>query len=137
MEIFYPVLLLVFHTLLIGAYMGYRRYTAVARGDVSPEYYKLYVGDEPEELRVISRHMVNLLETPPLFYLGAIIAYVTGQAGAALTVLAWTYVVLRLVHSAVHLGNNVVIWRFRVFAVSVVVLATFYVLLALGLTAAG
>lgn len=136
MEIFYPVLLLVFHTIAVGAYMGYRRYTAVIRREVSLEFYELYIGEEPGELRVISRHMINLLETPPLLYLGAIIAFVTGQAGSVLITLAWVYVALRLVHTAVHLGSNVVVWRFRVFVLSIMVLAAFYLVLAWRILAA-
>jgi hypothetical protein len=133
MELFYPVMLLIFHTLFIFGYMGYRRYSAVMQKKADPEYYKLYVGEEPAELRVVSRHVSNLLETPPIFYLGVIIAFVTGQTGTALLVLAWCYVALRLVHSAVHLGANVVLWRFRVFVLSVFVMMAFFAVITYGL----
>lgn len=33
----------------------------------------------------------------------------------------------------IHLGSNVVIWRFRVFALSVLVLTAFYVVITLGI----
>ena len=133
MEIFFPVMLLIFHTIFVAGYMGYHRFKAVTQKKVNPEYYKLYVGEEPEELRVISRHVSNLLETPPIFYIGAIIAFVTGQTGTLLLALAWTYVALRLVHSAIHLGGNVVIWRFRVFVLSVFVMTAFLALVTMGL----
>jgi hypothetical protein len=133
MEIFLPVMLLMFHTLIVAAVMGYRRYTAVSRQQVSIDYYRLYLGEEPEKLRLISRHVINLLEAPVLFYLGAIIAFVTGQSGTVLLSLAWVYVALRLLHTFIHLGGNVVIWRFRVFVLSTVVLTAFLVVITTGL----
>ncbi len=61
MEIFYPAFLLMFHTLCILGFMGYRRYTSVARREVSANYYQAYQGEEPQKLRILSRHLVNLL----------------------------------------------------------------------------
>ena len=133
MEIFYPVMLLMLHTMLVVMLMGYRRYSAVSKRQVDPEYYKLYVGEESPECRVVARHVINLLETPPLFYLGAIIAFVTSQSGSLLLGLAWAYVALRLVHTVIHLGGNVVLWRFRIFVLSMLVLMAFLVLIAYGL----
>lgn len=137
MEIFYPAFLLIFHTLFIAAFMGYKRYSAVKGGLIDPEYYILYRGDEPDNLRALSRHLINLYEAPMLFYLGSIIAFVTGQSGTLLLGLAWLYVGLRLVHSFVHLGPNVVIWRFKVFVTSMAVLMAYLVVIFLGLIRAG
>ncbi len=125
MEIFYPAFLLMFHTLGVLGFLGYRRYTSVSRREVSTDYYRAFQGEEPKKLRILSRHVVNLLELPLLFYLGVIIAFVTGQSGAVLLTLAWLYVLLRLLHSFVHLGPNVVLWRFRVFGLSLLVLSLF------------
>ena len=125
MEIFYPVFLLIFHTLFIAAFMGFKRYAAVKGGAVDPAYYQLYRGEEPDSLRALSRHLVNLLEAPLLFYVGSIIAFVTGQSGSLILSLAWAYVGLRLVHSFIHLGPNVVLWRFKVFVLSMLVLTVF------------
>ena len=125
MEIFLPVMLLMFHTIIIYFLMGYRRYLAVTKKGASVDYYKLYVGEETEDCRVVARHVINLLEAPVLFYLGAMIAFVTGVAGTGIITLAWVYVLLRLLHSAVHLGANVVIWRFRIFVFSMMVLTAF------------
>jgi hypothetical protein len=133
MEIFFPVMLLMFHTIVIYFLMGYRRYLAVTKKGASADYYKLYVGEESEECRVVSRHVINLLEAPVLFYFGALIAFVTGQSATVILILAWVYVSLRLLHSVVHLGTNVVIWRFRIFVLSMVVLAAFLVVIAQGL----
>jgi hypothetical protein len=125
MNLLYPALLLVLHTLLVAAYLGYRRYGAVSRGEASPEYYEAYLGEEPASLRVIARHFSNLLEVPLLFYVLTVIAVITQLTGALLVLLAWAYVLLRLVHSYIHLGPNVVLWRFRVYALSMLVLLVY------------
>ena len=120
-------------TLFIAAFMGVKRYTAVKSGSVDPSFYKLYRGEEPDNIRALSRHLVNLLEAPMLFYVGSIIAFVTGQSGILLLGLAWVYVGLRLVHSYIHLGSNVVIWRFKVFVTSMAVLMVFLVVIFSGI----
>jgi len=133
MNIFLPALLLMFHTLLVAAYMGYRRFTAITRGEVSLDYYKLYHGEEHEPLRKIARHFSNLLEVPPLFYLLTIIAFVSQLTGTLVVALAWAYVLLRLVHSYVHLGSNNVPVRFRIFVLSMVVLLAYLLVIVAGL----
>jgi hypothetical protein len=133
MSIFVPALVLTLHTLLVGAYLGYRRYAAVSRKEVPVSYYEAYVGEEPRELRVLSRHFRNLFEAPTLFYVLSIIAFATQLTGVLVLGLAWAYVLLRLVHSWVHLGPNVVLWRFRVFALSMLVLLAYLLVITAGL----
>lgn len=125
MSLFYPALLLMLHTLLVAAYLGYRRYTAIGRGDAPPEYYEAYLGEEPRELRIIARHFSNLLEAPIIFYALTLIAFVTQLTGVLLLVLAWAYVGLRLLHSYVHLGSNAVVRRFTAFGLSMLVLLAY------------
>ena len=124
---------MVFYTLAVYAYMGYRRYKAVYRREVPLAFYKTYNGEEPEALRVLSRHVINLLEAPLLFYVVSLVAFTTGNTGSAVVLLAWAYVGLRLVHGFIHLGSNIVAWRFRVFVLSMMVLTLYLALVAFGL----
>lgn len=133
MNILYPVFAMLALTLLVAVRMGIARYTAVKRGEVDGRYYVAYQGEEPQRLRVISRHFSNLLETPPLFYFACIIAYVTGQQDGLVIGLAWAYVALRVAHTVIHLGPNVVLLRFQVFVASIAVLAVMLAVLLLGL----
>ena len=132
MSILYPVFAMLALTLGVGMRMGYARYTAVSKNKVDPHYYELYQGEEPPELRVLTRHYVNLLEIPPLFYVVCIIAFSTGQTGTLPLALAWAYVALRLVHSYIHLGSNVVLNRFKVFVLSMLVLMALVVVVFAG-----
>lgn len=127
MNILLPVFALFLLTVVCSFRLGYLRYTAVRRGEVDARYFRLYRGyEEPEKLRVHSRHLVNLFETPVLFYVIAIIALVSGQGGLLPIVLAWVYVALRYAHSWVHLTSNRVLLRFRLFALSMVVLVVLW-----------
>ena len=51
-----------------------------------------------------------------------IMTYITGQVSYVLVGLAWTYVAVRLVHSAIHLTSNDVNLRFSAYFSSAVVL---------------
>lgn len=75
----------------------------------------------------------NLFELPVLFYLALVIAFVTAQAGPLFTLLAWLFVALRILHSAIHCGYNKVMHRFRVYLASVLVLFAIWLRLAWGL----
>ena len=71
---------------------------------------------------------MNLLELPVLFYVVCLVFYVTAGASSLAIALAWAYVVLRILHSMVHLTYNRVIHRLAVFALSNGVLVALWVL---------
>lgn len=134
MNVFYPVLALIGWTMICYFRMGLSRFGAVKRGEVDPRHYTLYQeGSEPEHLRKQTRHVRNLLEAPLLFYVVCLVAYQTGQVGTLVAGLAWTYAILRFVHSAIHLGGNVVLNRFKVFGLSMIVLTALWVYVLAGI----
>jgi hypothetical protein len=75
----------------------------------------------------------NLFELPVLFYLAVVVAYDTQQTGTATVALAWLFVVLRYLHSAIHCGYNKVMHRFQVYVLGGVALWALWVVLAVGL----
>ncbi|GAA5008262.1 hypothetical protein FNZ56_03495 [Pseudoluteimonas lycopersici] len=54
----------------------------------------------------------NLFELPVLFYAALVVAALTGQVGPVTLGLAWLFVALRVVHSAIHCSYNKVMHRF-------------------------
>jgi hypothetical protein len=127
-----PVLYPVFALFLLTAFSTLRlaglRLSAVKKGEVNPKFYRDYHGfEEPIKLRVASRHVINLYEAPVLFYTASIIALVTSVGGFLIVALAWAYVVLRYLHSYVHLTSNNVLLRFRLFASSQAVLVAIWI----------
>jgi hypothetical protein len=134
MNILYPIFGMIALTLFCIVRMGFLRFAAVKRGEVDPRYFSLYRGyEEPEKLAAYSRHIVNLFEAPVLFYVLVITAFLTGQTGNIVVVLAWAYVGLRVVHSYIHLTSNVVIVRFRLFIFSMLVLTLLWGIVLTGI----
>lgn len=64
----------------------------------------------------------NLFELPVLFYLALLVAALLGLGGDAFLALAWTFVALRALHSAIHCSYNKVMHRFLAYAASSAVL---------------
>jgi hypothetical protein len=111
------------------------RFMAVRHGEIDPKFFRLYRdSDEPPTLRVHARHLTNLFEAPVLFYVIVIIAFVTRQTGVLPLVLAWAYVILRYAHSYVHLTSNRVLTRFRIFALSWLVLLALWLVVFAGMS---
>ena len=128
MNILYPAMAMIGLTLICLARLGIIRYVAVRDRVIDPKYFRLYRGyEEPEKLRVISRHVQNLFEAPILFYAITLISYVSEAATSFTIILAWTYVFLRYVHSYVHLTSNVVLQRFTTYVISTLVLTLMWV----------
>lgn len=75
----------------------------------------------------------NLFELPVLFYLALVVAALTGQTGAAVLALAWSFVALRVLHSAIHCSYNKVMHRFQAYLAGGIVLWVLWAVLAVGL----
>lgn len=123
MAIIYPVFCLVMLTFLMMAATGITRLISVRRRQVHPRYYVLMSGDTPPDyVQKVGRNMANLLEVPVLFYLLAVLVILFEINNQLLIDLAWLYVLLRVLHSIIHISYNNVPHRFIVFVLSVVTL---------------
>ena len=136
--ILYPVFAMFLLVAVVLLRMRSMRFAAVRRREVSVDYYRAFQGDEePEPLRVVSRHFSNLFEMPVLFYVGVLMAYVTHQVSWWLIGCAWAYVALRCVHTYVHLTSNDVRVRFGMYFASGFVLLVMWSSLLVRLVRAG
>jgi hypothetical protein len=134
MAIVWPAFALVALTLFSVARLARMRFAAARAGRVDPRYYKVFKGEgEPPELAATSRNVVNLHEMPTLFYAGTAIAFAAGESGALLVALGWAYFALRVIHTAIHVNMNKVMWRFRVFSASWVVLFAYWAVLGVSI----
>jgi len=132
--IVYPAIAMFFLTFASIANMARVRIGAVQAGEMSVGFYRTYdEGAETPRLRRVTRHVQNLFEVPPLFYVVLIFLYVTGTVTALAVGLAWLYVALRCVHAFVHLGSNNVQHRLIAFLSSGLVLAGLWLVLLIGL----
>ena len=82
---------------------------------------------EPETAAKRARHFINLFEAPTLFYVACLAAMVTHDSGMLALMLAWLYVLARLLHSIIHLGSNRIEYRLRAYFVGWLVLLAFWI----------
>ena len=61
---------------------------------------------------------MHLVEQPTIFYAAALLLAVIGQGEGVNALIAWGYVVLRIVHSFIQATSNIIKYRFFVFALS-------------------
>jgi hypothetical protein len=121
-----PLFVQVALTLVLLFWTGRARVAAVRRGDVHPRDVALRQPNWPKRETQIANAYQNQLELPILFYVLTVLAIVTHHADMPFVVLAWLFVVLRLVHATIHLTSNHVGRRFAVFAVGVLVLVAMW-----------
>lgn len=128
-SILYPMAGLAALTFGVAVLLVKRRFGAIKAGETANlSYFKTFQGEgEPEYVRVAQRNMINLFETPVLFYVGCLAAAVFGAVDTVTVAAAWVYVAIRLVHTIVHVTTNKVMVRARLFFLSFVPLIVLWV----------
>lgn len=130
--IFWPMLALVALTLGVLLLIPFHRLRSGLRGEVWFDDFKLGESERvPDRVRLPNRNYMNLLELPLLFYVFCLVSYLRDQVDEAAVTMAWIYVGLRVLHSAVHLSINHVPLRLIAFAASNVVLTLMWLRFAL------
>lgn len=115
----YPMFMLVMLTYVVMLITVRVRLGSVRSGRVPLDYFALMSGHEvPEMVAKTSRHFSNLFEVPVLFYTAGLLYLVLGLSDSLTIYLAWAYVVVRVIHTCIHLGYNNVLHRLIVFSVS-------------------
>ena len=123
-------------TFLVMAEMYRRRFRQMRRERIAPDAVATSV-QSAQRLTdsAASDNFRNLLELPVLFYVALLLAYATGQAASDVVALAWLFVALRVVHSAVQCMGNRVVPRFIAFISGALVLLLLWARLAYGVFA--
>ena len=104
------------------------RVGAVRRGEVHLRDIALRQPNWGKRETQIANAYHNQLELPLLFYVLTILAWITKQADLLFVVLAWVFVVLRVLHAAIHVTSNHVPRRYAAFAAGVIVLAIMWLI---------
>lgn len=136
-RIFFPMIALVGLTFSVLLLIPFARIRAVRSGSIDADDFKFGESSRvPPDVSIPNRNYMSLLELPILFYAVCLSLYVTQRVDDTAVVLAWVYVGLRVVHSAVHLTYNRVVHRLLVFATSNFVLLAIWVRFLTSLTSA-
>jgi hypothetical protein len=127
-----PVVVLVAWTLVMLVWLAVKRAPFLKNRDSIPPGSR---GENvpPGPHNWPAHNYTHLLEQPTIFY-AIVFALVLMDFDAPVNVyLAWAYVLLRIVHSVIQSTVNIVKWRFLVFALSTLCLASLTVHAALRL----
>lgn len=81
-------------------------------------------GVVPDKAQWPAHNYMHLMEQPTLFYAVAIVLALAGVGDGLNAMLAWIYVVLRIVHSLIQATVNKISARFFVFLLSTIVLVS-------------
>jgi hypothetical protein len=117
-----PLFVQVALTFAVLITLSSRRTSAKAGGEVRGPI-SLREPNWPISSRQAEYNYQNQFELPVLFYVLTVLAIITRQTDLLFVVLAWVFVITRIVHAAVHLTTNDVIVRGPLFIAGAVVLA--------------
>ncbi|MDO3434043.1 MAPEG family protein [Rhizobium sp. CBN3] len=129
-QIFWPLLAHVALVYGIYALLGTRRAKMVRAGKIEQSEYREN-RDEPAESLVVKNCLANQFELPVLFYACCVLLYVTEADNLVSVCLAWTFVILRYAHAAIHVTSNDLRYRSPIFAAGYLVLAVMWGWLAI------
>lgn len=119
-----PILALISWTFVMWGWMYATRIPAMRRANIDVDLIartgaKLEL---PPEVSRVADNYNHLHEQPTLFYALLLTAQLIGVDDGLQITLAWSYVLLRVVHSLVQATRNVIMVRFGVFALGSIVL---------------
>ncbi|MDC3332629.1 MAPEG family protein [bacterium] len=119
MEVIYPMFSMVIVTALVGLMTAYSRIKSAYAGEVDPRYFRLMSKYEvTDTVAKLGRNFDNLFEVPVLFYVAGVTALTLRLDSQIFLVLAWLFVILRIIHTAIHLTYNHPLHRFIPFLLS-------------------
>ncbi len=121
---YYPALFLILLTLCVLTLLFRGRSAAVAAGELSPVYFKTYDTGEtlPRKVAQADRCYHNLLQSTPAFYFLCLAVIALQQVDLWFVVLAWAFVLARLLQTIVHLTSNKIGPRSQLFMVGQIVM---------------
>ena len=126
-----PLFVQVTLTFVLLIWMAALNRSAVVRREVRWQDIALREPSWPARNLQIRNAFLNQLETPLLFYVLTILAWITRHADLLFVILAWIYVALRIVHAYIHVTDNYVPRRGAAFIMSAIVLALMWLIFML------
>ena len=104
------------------------RVGAIRRGEVHMRDIALREPNWGKRETQIANAYHNQLELPVLFFVLTILAWITKQADLLFVILAWVFVLLRVLHAAIHVTSNNVPRRYMAFVAGAIVLMVMWLI---------
>ncbi|HRN88723.1 MAPEG family protein [Hyphomicrobium sp.] len=130
-SILYPVFVQVLLTFVLMNWMRVERFGAIRRGDVTLDSISLRQPAWPPRATQVANAFHNQLELPILFYALVAFLMITTQVNIWFLILAWVFVIARVVHAVVHTTTNDVRQRFVTHAIGAAALFIMWILFAI------
>jgi hypothetical protein len=111
--------------LMLG--MMYRRSSSLMSGETRFEDIAMRESNWPRRAALFGNAFSNQFELPVLFYVLTILALATRQADLLFVLLAWVFVMLRVLQALVHVTSNNVRQRGGLYAAGAIVLIIMWV----------
>jgi hypothetical protein len=132
-----PLFVEVALTFVLLYWMAYQRTSALNAGEIEPRNVALREPNWPQRMTQVANAFQNQLELPVLFYVLTILSLMTRHADLVFVLLAWVFVVCRVVHAYIHVTSNDIRRRGLAFGVGALVLtimwAIFMIRILLGI----
>lgn len=137
------------HLLLIAVYgqvaltfwafisAGRARIAALKAGNVKLADIAIETEAYPPHVRLAAHNLRNQFETPVLFFAAAAIALALGAVTWAVALAALVFLVTRVLHRRIHLGDNHLRRRFMMFCYGLAALGAMWILIAIEVLRAG
>ena len=125
-----PLFVQVALTFVLMFWTGAARTAAIRRREVKVRDIALGQQAWPERETQIGNCYRNQFELPVLFYVLTVLAIIARKADLLFVLMAWVFVVLRIVHAAIHTGSNYVPRRFYAFLAGAIVLLLMWIIFA-------
>jgi len=117
-----PLFAEVILTFALMFWMGVLRNRDFTSGAVKPQEVSLREPNWPPRTAQVANSFSNQFELPVLFYVLTILEWVTRHSGVLFVVLAWIFVIFRVLQAYVHVTSNVVRIRGALYGVAALVL---------------
>ncbi|MEZ5844904.1 MAG: MAPEG family protein [Hyphomicrobiaceae bacterium] len=125
-----PVLVQVALTFAVMFMMGFARSRSMRSRRQQMQDMALATADDwTEEAAKCANSFKNQFELPVLFHVCCLFALVTRNVDAVLFSLAALFALSRIAHAAIHIGPNIVAWRFSAYLVGALLLMVMWALL--------
>lgn len=125
-----PLFVEVALTFVLLFWMAHSRIGALKSGKTTLNDTALGQPNWPTRVQQIVNSYHSQFQLPLLFYVLTIVAIMTKHADFLFVVMAWLFVITRLVHAYIHTGSNYVRHRFNAFAAGVFILLAMWIIFA-------
>ncbi len=133
LQLIYPLLAQIALTFIVLFAMGAVRQRALQAREVEVKDIALSGTAWPDQARQYGNNFSNQFELPVLFYVLILAALHTGATNILTVVLAWVFVLSRVVHAFIHVTSNHVRRRALAYTIGVFALIGIWLVIAVKL----